>query len=193
MILIMRISEYIWKRLWWLFNTWRFKKLEISSYIDRPLRINGSKNIEIEKNVLINYKTWLAASPLTDNNKPILKIKEGAVIGSFNHIYATNKIIIEENVLIADKVYITDNLHCYEDIKVPIKNQKIIQLNQVTIGAGSWLGEHVCVIGANIGKNCVIGANSVVTKNIPDYCVAVGSPAKIIKKYDIDQKKWIVV
>lgn len=50
------------------------------------------------------------------------------------------------------------------------------------IGEGSWIGENVCVCGANIGKHCVIGANSVVTKDIPDYSVAVGCPARIIKK-----------
>jgi acetyltransferase-like isoleucine patch superfamily enzyme len=55
---------------------------------------------------------------------------------------------------------------------------------------GAWLGENVCVIGASIGKNSVIGANSVVTKNIPDYCVAVGSPAKVIKKYNVEKQIW---
>ena len=58
------------------------------------------------------------------------------------------------------------------------------------IGEGTWLGEGVCVIGAKIGKGCVIGANAVVTKDIPDYSVAVGSPAKVIKKYNSDTKRW---
>jgi acetyltransferase-like isoleucine patch superfamily enzyme len=58
------------------------------------------------------------------------------------------------------------------------------------IGEGSWLGENVCVIGASIGKHCVIGANSVVTKDIPDYSVAVGIPAKVIKKYNFNKCEW---
>ena len=49
----------------------------------------------------------------------------------------------------------------------------------------------MCVIGAKIGKHCVIGANSVVTKDIPDYCIAVGIPAKVIKRYDFEKKQWI--
>ena len=63
-------------------------------------------------------------------------------------------------------------------------------MRDVVIGEGSWLGEHVCVIGASIGKNCVIGANSVVTHDVPDYSIAVGVPAKVIKRYNFNSKQW---
>ena len=76
------------------------------------------------------------------------------------------------------------------NLEVPIKEQGIIQKKDVYIGDGSWLGENVCVIGASIGQHCVIGANSVVTKDIPDYSVAVGSPAKVIKRYNPETKQW---
>ena len=132
-------------------------------------------------NVIINKFTWLSSSPDTNLKSSKLVIGEGCQIGHFNHIYATNEIIIEKNVLTADKVYISDNSHSYMDISKPIMNQPILQLTKVKIGSGSWIGENVCIIGASIGKNCVIGANSVVTKNIPDYSVAVGAPAKVIK------------
>jgi acetyltransferase-like isoleucine patch superfamily enzyme len=120
-------------------------------------------------------------------------IGDGSCIGNFNHIYATKSIVIGKNVLTADKVYISDNLHGYEDISLPILHQPIKQIGTVIIGDGSWLGENVCVIGAKIGVNCVIGANSVVTKDIPDYCVAVGSPAKIIKRYCFEKQEWLKV
>ena len=71
--------------------------------------------------------------------------------------------------------------------------QPIIQNGTVEIGERSWLGENVCVLGAIIGKHCVIGANSVVTHDIPDYSVAVGAPAKVIRKYDFSSKEWIKV
>ena len=70
-------------------------------------------------------------------------------------------------------------------------DQAVSFLKSVHIGEGSWLGENVCVCGASIGKHCVIGANSVVINDIPDYCVAAGSPAKIVKKYDFDKKQWV--
>lgn len=161
------------------------------SLIISPLHIDGNKNIYIGKNVLIQYKTWLAAVPLTNENECRLIIEDGCIIGHFNHIYATKSIIIHKDVLTADKVYISDNLHGYEDIHTPIRKQSIIQNGIVEIGEGSWIGENVCVLGACIGKHCVIGANSVVTHNIPDYSIAVGAPAKVIKRYDLDRKEWI--
>lgn len=161
-----------------------------NSRIDKPLRIDGKKNVFIADNVYIQPYTWLACQPLTGCSNPVLKIGKGSTIGNFNHIYATQRIVIEDNVLTADKVYISDNLHGYESIDSPIISQPIKQVNPVNIGEGSWLGENVCVIGASIGKHCTIGANSVVTRDIPDYCVAVGAPAKVIKQYNFETKQW---
>lgn len=182
--------HYSIRIIWRLLHYWRFKRLGHLSFIDRPLKINGSENISIGSKVLIQYKSWIACLPLTGKINPELKIGDGTIIGNFNHIYATSRIEIGEKVLTADKVYITDNLHAYEDISTPIINQKIKQIDEVSIGEGTWLGENVAVIGASIGKNCVIGTNSVVTRNIPDYCVAVGVPAKIIKRYNFYTKLW---
>jgi acetyltransferase-like isoleucine patch superfamily enzyme len=167
-----------------------FRRYSYKSVIYKPLQIDGGKNISIGKQVNIQYKTWLAALPLTGSDKCQLVIEDGAIIGHFNHIYATKSIIIEKNALIADRVYISDNLHDYSDPVIPIKNQEIIQKNEVVIGSGCWIGENVSIIGASIGKNSVIGANSVVTKDIPDFCVAVGIPARIIKRYNFKTNTW---
>jgi len=160
------------------------------SQIKLPLRISGHKNIYIGNNVIIGCKIWLT---VRNENNPdaILTISDGCRIGNFNHIYATHSIIIENDVLTADKVYISDNSHNYDKVDIPIYKQAIIQKNDVTIGEGSWIGENVCIIGAKIGKHCVIGANSVVLNDIPDCCVAAGSPAKIVKKYDKKTNSWI--
>lgn len=160
------------------------------SYIDKPLRIDGGKNIFIGDRVSIKYRSWIASKPLTGADSSQLIFEDGCIIGHFNHIFATKLIILHKNVLTADKVYISDNLHGYEDIHTPILRQPIVQKGTVEIGEGSWLGENVCIIGANIGKHCIIGANSVVTKDIPDYSVAVGVPAKTIKTYNFKTKKW---
>ena len=167
-----------------------FGEILENSIIKSPLRIDGGKNIFIGKNVFVAYKSWLAALPLTGEKECRLELHDGVTIGHFNHIYATKKIVLEKNVLTADKVYISDNLHGYEDITIPIKDQPIIQNGEVIIGENSWLGENVCVLGASIGKHSIIGSNSVVTKNIPPYCVAVGIPAKIIKRYCFNTKSW---
>lgn len=170
----------------------KFKKFGKNITINRPLLCSGSKNISIYDRVFIAQYGWLASCPLTDKDSHLV-IKSDCSIGRFCHIFTTHRITIEENVLIAENVYISDNLHSYEDIRIPIINQEIRQKNDVVIGAGSWIGENVCIIGASIGKHCIIGANSVVTHDIPDYCVAVGAPAKIIKRYDVNKKSWILI
>ncbi len=155
-----------------------------------PLKINGRSNIFIGDQVVVEYKTWLAAVSPLKGEVVRLEIGSGTKIGHFNHIYATKSIKIGCNVLTADRVYISDNLHSYEDITTPILQQPIRQISEVVIGDGTWLGEGVCIIGAKIGKGCVIGANAVVTKDIPDYSVAVGIPARVIKSYNQETKKW---
>lgn len=161
------------------------------SVIRSPLRLEKCERIYIADNVAINKYCWLAANPLTGEDDCQLTIGSNTTIGDFCHIYATKRINIMEGVLLANHVYISDNLHSYEQINVPIKHQPIKQLRPVTIGEGSWLGENVCVIGASVGKHCVIGSNSVVTHDIPDYSVAVGAPAKVIKRYDFETEEWI--
>lgn len=175
----------------YLINKKQFGSIGWWTYIEKPLRIDNKENIYLDNDVNIASYCWLAAKPKTSEKaKARLVIKKGSAIGDYAHIYATQEIIIDRNVLLANFVYVSDNLHGYEDINIPIIHQPIVQKNPVHIGEGSWLGEHVCVIGASIGKHCVIGANSVVTHDIPDYCVAVGSPAKVIKKYNFNTQKW---
>lgn len=161
----------------------KFKSFGKNSDLMNPLRINGYKNITICNKVSIGQQGWLAAVPLTDSPICELVFREGAIIGNFCHIIATGSITIEENASVGNYVYISDNLHTYDNIKTPISRQSITQLNHIVIGEGAVIGDHVSIIGASIGKFSVIGANSVVTKDVPDYCIAIGSPARIIKQY----------
>ncbi len=154
-------------------------------------KVDGYKRISIGSKVFINDKTWLACVPLTGNNNCSLSIGDGTYVGRFCHFYATSKIEIGKKVLIADRVYLADNLHDFSDITKPVIDQPIKQTGEVMIGDGAWLGENVCIIGAKIGKQSVVGANSVVMKDIPDYCVAVGTPARIVKRYSFEKKEWV--
>lgn len=175
----------------YLINKFQYGKFCLRTHIGRPLRIEHKKNIYLDNYVNIASYCWLAANPKTsESDEARLIIKEGSNIGDFAHIYATNEIVIDKCVLLANFVYISDNIHGYEDINMPIICQPIVQKKTVHIGEGSWIGEHVCIIGASIGKHCVIGANSVVTKDIPDYCIAVGAPARVIKRFNFDNSMW---
>ena len=105
-------------------------------------------------------------------------------------IVAHRSIEIGDDVWTGHNVYITDMNHGYEDVDLPISVQNQPE-TPVFIGDGSWLGHGVVVLpGAHIGRHVVIGANSVVTSKIPDYSVAVGAPARVIRVHD-DEQGWI--
>ena len=94
------------------------------------------------------------------------------------------KIIIEDNVLIAPDVFITVNNHNYTDISIPIIKQDVSE-KEVIIKEGAWIGRGATILrGVTIGKNSVVAAGAVVTKNVDDYSVVGGVPAKVIKKLD---------
>lgn len=155
--------------------------------------VQGISNISLGDNVFIASGSVLAAVSLGENTAPRLSIGNRCTLGRNNHIYSTGDIYLEEGVLTAANVYISDNQHQYANTAKFILDQPVQQLKQVCIGEGSWLGQNVCVIGASVGKGCVIGANSVVLSDVPDYCVAVGSPARVIRRFDHESGSWIRV
>lgn len=154
------------------------------------MKIDNLKNISIGNRTFISQGAWLCSDK---NNKSVtIKIGNNTSIGHFSHIVGWYDLSIGNNVMIANKVFISDCTHRYIDIDTPIKYQPIDRLKDesVTIGDDTWIGENVCILGASIGKHCVIGSNSVVTKDIPDYCVVAGAPARIVKKYSKETNTW---
>lgn len=123
---------------------------------------------------------------------PVVEIGDRCLIGRDSGIVGHLGIHIGNDVWTGHRVYITDQNHGYEDLSRPISTQTQPE-RPVSIGDGSWIGTGSVVLpGATIGKHCTIGANSVVTGNIPDYSVAVGAPARVIKRY-VDGEGWIAV
>lgn len=127
--------------------------------------------------------------------QPRVIIGSECQIGARCTISAVNRVEIADSVLMGANVYIADHNHAYQDITKPILSQGVDCLdNEVYIGYGTWLANNVVISGnVHIGKGCVIGASSYVNKDVPDYCVAVGSPAKIVKAYSYKLKAWIAV
>lgn len=123
---------------------------------------------------------------------PVVRIGDRCLIGKGSGIVGHFGIDIGNDVWTGHHVYITDQNHGYEDISRPISQQTQPE-RAVTIGDGSWLGFGTVVLpGSNIGKHVTIGANSVVTGDIPDYTVAVGAPAKVIRRY-VEGEGWVRV
>lgn len=155
-----------------------------------PAGIEGANNIALGDRVYIGHRSYLAAVAHTGATPCLLQIGDGCSIGRFNHIYATQRVVLGAHVLTANGVYISDNLHGYQDVNIPILQQPIRQNGVVEIGDGSWIGHNACILGVRIGHHCVVGANAVVTHDLPDYSVAVGAPAIIIRRYDPDTQTW---
>lgn len=166
-----------------------FGKMGKHTRILSPTRIANCKYIKLGNNVYIDTGVYMTADD-SGNSQPNIEIMDGVKLGNFNHIACVESIVIEKNVLTADRVYISDNMHIYMDIDSPIKSQGIMSKGSVIIGENSWIGDNVAIVSCRIGKNCVIGANSFVNSDIPDYSVAVGCPARVVKRYNFEERIW---
>lgn len=160
--------------------------------------ITNSRYIQFGRNVYLgknsHIQVLLERHFKFDRTKPKLKIGNYVSIGSGSEISVVDDIELEDDVIVASNCYIADNSHRFDRVDISIKYQGLNKVKPIKIKKGAWLGWGVVVCpGVTIGQNSVIGANSVVTKDIPDYCVAVGSPAKVIKKYDFDSGKWLKI
>ena len=119
-----KIVKFIQQKAWLFLHASSFKEFGSFSSIDTPLTITGYENIIIGNNVLIKYKAFLGSIAQTGSSTSILKIGDGSIIGNFNHIYATSRIEIGKRVLTADRVYISDNVHGYNDITIPVMDHQ---------------------------------------------------------------------
>lgn len=117
---------------------------------------------------------------------PEIIIGENCDFGMYNHITSTNKIIIGDNLLTGKWVTISDNNHGntdWETLHTAPLYRPIISKGPVVIGNDVWIGEKATILsGVCIGDGAVVGANSVVTIDVPAYCVVGGNPARIIKQ-----------
>ena len=119
------------------------------------------------------------------------------IIGNETRIGMGNVVIgpvqIGTSVIFAQNIVMSGLNHSYEDITTPIYKQKIITA-PIVVEDECWVGANaVITAGVRVGKHSVIAAGAVVTKDIPPYSIAVGNPARVIKRYDFDKKEWVRV
>lgn len=129
----------------------------------------------------------------TNKRKSVIYFGNGTEIGNHSTISSINEVVFEDDVLTGPHVFIADHNHEYRNPDMPVWKQGVMTVSddRVVVGAGTWIGTNVVIVGnVRIGKHCVIGANSVVTKDIPDYSVAAGAPCKVIKRYDFGKQEW---
>lgn len=151
------------------------------------------KCLHFGKNVAVGEYTYLG--PVIEEHgrrySPSIAIGAGTWVGKHCSIAAIDNVTIGRNVLFAGYVHITDHSHGYEDINMPITPQPLISKGPIIIDDDCWLGFGSEILsGVHIGKHSIVAARAVVTKDVPPYTIVAGNPAKIVKQYNFDTKRW---
>ena len=148
---------------------------------------NNWENCEILQNVVF--------APLKMHNgkkyPSKIVVRNSVHFGAFDRIASMNEVRSDDNVLFAAFTHVTDHSYQYNNANTPVAEQGVYSKGPVHIKEGAWLGFGCHILsGVTIGKNAVVVANSVVTKNVPDYAVVAGNPATIVSKYYFEYKCW---
>jgi acetyltransferase-like isoleucine patch superfamily enzyme len=152
--------------------------------------IRGMSKIDLFpfNNFTLGKHTVIEHFSTVNNGVGDVTIGEYSFIGTSNVIIGP--VIIGNRVMTAQNVVISGMNHSYKDVDLPPTIQPVTT-SQITIADNVWIGANCVIIpGISIGHHSVIGAGSVVTKDIPDYCVAVGNPARLVKRYNHETKLW---
>lgn len=157
---------------------------------ERAGLLRGTEFISIGDGTIFRRGVHLTVWPehCPEGKTPHLSIGDGCSFGEYNNISAVDGITIGDGFLSGKWVTITDNSHGGTDLqtlRIPPRDRKVISKGPVSIGRNVWVGDKVTILpGVSIGEGVVIGANAVVTRDVPPYCIACGNPAKIIKQYN---------
>ena len=198
------------------------KKMEAAAEADLPRFANNPKNLRIERprrlfsthriyigdDVLIGPGALLVPQVRYPSSVMQHPEKQLAVQTFDSRIFIGNRVTstglltiaalqevkIEDDVMFSSNVLITDGTHGYGNANEPYKYQKLWKIAPVLIKHGSWIGQNVVIMpGVTVGALSIVGSNSVVTKSIPDRCIAIGCPARVIKTWDERTQAWISV
>lgn len=169
-----------------------FKYVGINFYIEPAAEILGFKYISIGDNFTAFKRLRLEAYDFHNGQtfRPQLIIKANVSINYDCHIGCINRIEIGNNVLIGSKVFITDHSHgdiTKNALDLPPAKRDLISKGPIIIGNNVWIGENVSILpNVTLGDGCIVGANSVVTKDFPKNSVLAGVPAKCIKSLNVE-------
>jgi acetyltransferase-like isoleucine patch superfamily enzyme len=163
-------------------------------------RIHLGSGIRIGPNSLFKLVTryprsWMShpeGEHVSQRFEPELYIGDRVTVTGSLQMTVYQRITIEDDVLIASNVYISDGSHAMTRGDRPYKYQGIEHIAPVHIGRGTWIGQNVVILpGVTIGAHAVVGANSVVTRDLPDGAVAVGAPARVVRRWDAASEAWV--
>lgn len=175
------------KSMWLYF---RLGSCGIGLMVKKGARVNKPQQVYVGQRVVLDRYSSIFLNQIS-SKKPVVRIGNKVLIGAYSSIGCSNEVVIEDDVMLAPHVHITDRNHSYEDINAPINRQPAVSQGPVVIGRDAWLGYGVQIMpNVRVGRHCVVAAGSVVTKDTPDYSVVAGIPARIVKKYNFETSQW---
>ena len=168
--------------------------------VRRPFYCRGKSRLQFGEGFTTGHHCRFDLLGVEGDNSKKLIIGKNCKLGDNVHIVANETVVIGDNCLMASKIFISDTSHGHYSEGVTDSSPDLapddrpLYTKPVSIGKNVWIGENVCILlGVNIGDGCIIGANSVVTHDLPDQCIAVGCPAKVVKRYDSEKKSWVKI
>lgn len=171
----------------------RLKVMQNGGWAGRPLNLQGAHHVVIGRNVRIKSGCRIDCYEQFSGGvfSPELVIEDGVNIQYGFTALVTDLLFIGKNSILASNVsLITENHGMNPESDIPYHAQSLTT-GPIRIGEGCWLGQNVCVLpNVTIGRKCIIAANAVVTSDVPDYSIAAGCPAQIIKQYNFQSHKW---
>ena len=177
-----RLQRVVWRaRILAPYRRHQFAKFGKDSILHRPDWVAHPEKIEIGSSVLMFHGLWLAAErPTWHMPEPAIRIGDHVGVRPYVTISAAESITIEDNVIVSAFTTIVDSDHTFANGLPNVMHNPLVS-SPVRIGEGTWIGERVAVLrGSDIGRCCIVGANSVVRGTIPDYSIAVGAPARVV-------------
>lgn len=169
-----------------LYAGWKKKVIVRKPVLITPACICFGKRVGIQKNCRIEGVFSYEGVSF----RPRIVFGDGVSIQQNLHLTCAGCIEIGSQTAIAANVTITDIDHPYTDVELPVERQLIV-VTPVKIGADSKIYNNAVILpGTEIGKHCVVGANSVVKGVFPDFCILAGVPARIVKRYNFSSEKW---
>jgi acetyltransferase-like isoleucine patch superfamily enzyme len=174
-------------------------------FIDFPRRFINPERIRIGNHVELGPGTFLAAitqyprfsirnqkeAPPFQKFEPWINIGNRVTATGDLQIAAAKEVVIEDDVMFASNIHINDSLHGYDNADQPYRYQPLTRIAPIHIRYGCWIGQNTIILpGVTIGELTIIGANSLVNCDIPARCIAFGSPARIVKRWNEKKQRW---
>lgn len=159
--------------------------------IGPPARVTRPDRIFIGARTVIHEHAWISVVECVDGFTPTLRIGEQCLIDRLLHVACVGEITIGDRCMIAERSLISDTFHQYEDVTTPVLFQPMEPPKPVTIGNDVYIGLGACIMpGVTIGNQAYIAAGSVVNRDVPARSVAVGNPARVVRRYDEEKGSW---